>query len=135
MRCSIYRHLSTTCGSVWTRLKIKVLAHRFLTTCLGVDAVTANTMLTKTVLSSQMETRVGPFGHFVCIADSVHVDIKFDDGASAALKVAERDVLLQCPYRDKEIAKALGAKWDAVQRKWYIPQGCFIHPVFSTWLC
>ena len=28
---------------------------------------------------------------------------------------------LQCPFQDKDIAKRMGAKWDKVERHWYIP--------------
>ena len=37
------------------------------------------------------------------------------------------------PFRDKDAAKSLGAKWDAAQRKWYVPDGRELAP-FSSWL-
>lgn len=40
---------------------------------------------------------------------------------------------LTVPYKDKEAAKALGAKWDRAQRQWYVPDGRELTP-FSTWL-
>ena len=30
---------------------------------------------------------------------------------------------INCPYDEKELAKALGAKWDKDERKWYVPEG------------
>ena len=37
------------------------------------------------------------------------------------------------PFKDKDAAKSLGAKWDAAQRKWYVPDGRELAP-FSSWL-
>jgi len=36
-------------------------------------------------------------------------------------------------FKDKDAAKALGAKWDASQRQWYVPDGRELTP-FATWL-
>ncbi|AGX86933.1 exodeoxyribonuclease VII large subunit [Candidatus Symbiobacter mobilis] len=36
-------------------------------------------------------------------------------------------------YSEKDAAKALGAKWDSVQRSWYVPEGRELAP-FSQWL-
>ena len=30
---------------------------------------------------------------------------------------------INCPYDEKDLAKALGAKWDKDERKWYVPEG------------
>lgn len=42
-------------------------------------------------------------------------------------------VNLRCPYEDKDKAKALGARWDAARKTWYV-----IDPddlsMFSKWL-
>jgi exodeoxyribonuclease VII large subunit len=40
---------------------------------------------------------------------------------------------LTVPFKDKDTAKALGAKWDATQRQWYVPDGRELTP-FSMWL-
>jgi exodeoxyribonuclease VII large subunit len=40
---------------------------------------------------------------------------------------------LVVPFKDKDAAKSLGAKWDAAQRKWYVPDGRELAP-FSSWL-
>ncbi|WP_163056745.1 DUF5710 domain-containing protein [Acidithiobacillus ferrooxidans] len=37
------------------------------------------------------------------------------------------------PYREKEQVKALGAKWDRQENKWYIPDGISEEP-FTRWL-
>lgn len=40
---------------------------------------------------------------------------------------------LTVPFKDKDTAKALGARWDAGQRQWYVPDGRELTP-FSLWL-
>ncbi len=30
---------------------------------------------------------------------------------------------INCPYDEKELAKALGARWDKEVKKWYVPEG------------
>lgn len=40
---------------------------------------------------------------------------------------------LNVPYAQKDEAKALGARWDNNQRKWYVPAGIAVEP-FSRWL-
>ena len=39
---------------------------------------------------------------------------------------------LNCPIAEKGAAKALGAKWDAAQRKWFVPEGLEMAP-FARW--
>ncbi|MDD2728666.1 exodeoxyribonuclease VII large subunit [Malikia sp.] len=40
---------------------------------------------------------------------------------------------LNVPFRDKDSAKALGARWDPAQRQWYVPPGRELAP-FAAWL-
>jgi exodeoxyribonuclease VII large subunit len=40
---------------------------------------------------------------------------------------------LTVPFKDKDTAKGLGAKWDPTQRQWYVPDGRELTP-FSMWL-
>jgi exodeoxyribonuclease VII large subunit len=40
---------------------------------------------------------------------------------------------LTVPFKDKDSAKALGARWDATQRQWFVPDGRELTP-FSVWL-
>jgi exodeoxyribonuclease VII large subunit len=40
---------------------------------------------------------------------------------------------LQVPFRDKDSAKALGARWDPARRQWYVPDGREPAP-FAAWL-
>jgi len=40
---------------------------------------------------------------------------------------------LNVPFRDKDVAKALGARWDPAQRQWYVPEGRVLTP-FMPWL-
>jgi hypothetical protein len=35
---------------------------------------------------------------------------------------------LTVPFKDKDAAKGLGAKWDAAQRQWYVPDGRELTP-------
>ena len=42
-------------------------------------------------------------------------------------------MLLEVPFADKEIVRALGAKWNAQKRKWEVPPGRGLHP-FTRWL-
>ncbi|WP_347986969.1 DUF5710 domain-containing protein [Methylomonas sp. AM2-LC] len=39
---------------------------------------------------------------------------------------------LKVPYTEKDAAKTLGAKWDANQKKWYVPEKLDIS-LFSKW--
>lgn len=41
-------------------------------------------------------------------------------------------LMLKVPYAEKDEAKALGAKWDATKRKWYVPAGVDQTP-FERW--
>ena len=40
---------------------------------------------------------------------------------------------LAVPYREKDEAKALGAKWDKAEKSWYVPAGANVEP-FQKWL-
>ena len=40
---------------------------------------------------------------------------------------------LDVPFMQKEEAKALGARWDAGQKKWYAPEGKEL-TLFQAWL-
>ena len=40
---------------------------------------------------------------------------------------------LDVPFKAKDDAKALGARWDAAARKWYVPEGTELAP-FNAWL-
>jgi len=40
---------------------------------------------------------------------------------------------LTVSFKDKDAAKALGARWDGVQRQWYVPEGRELTP-FAQWL-
>jgi hypothetical protein len=45
----------------------------------------------------------------------------------------QRAVLyLAVPYSEKDDAKKTGAKWDAVERKWYVPHGLDVNN-FKRW--
>jgi exodeoxyribonuclease VII large subunit len=40
---------------------------------------------------------------------------------------------LTVPFKDKDAAKSLGARWDAAQRQWFVPEGRELAP-FALWL-
>ena len=40
---------------------------------------------------------------------------------------------LTVPFKDKNNAKGLGARWDAAQRQWFVPDGRELGP-FAVWL-
>ncbi|MBZ2208510.1 DUF5710 domain-containing protein [Massilia soli] len=42
-------------------------------------------------------------------------------------------ILLNVPYAEKDAARALGAKWDAGKKKWYVPAGVLATP-FAKWI-
>mgnify|MGYP000123054244 CR=1 FL=1 len=39
---------------------------------------------------------------------------------------------LNVPYAEKDAAKALGGKWDAAKKKWYVPENTDLAP-FAKW--
>jgi hypothetical protein len=41
-------------------------------------------------------------------------------------------VFLNVPFAEKDAAKGHGAKWDATQKKWYVPVGVDVN-LFSRW--
>lgn len=41
-------------------------------------------------------------------------------------------IYLNVPYAEKDQAKALGARWDAPNKKWYAPSGVDLAP-FAKW--
>jgi hypothetical protein len=45
---------------------------------------------------------------------------------------ARAALFLSVPFAEKDRAKALGAKWDAATKKWYVPQGLDIN-LFESW--
>lgn len=46
---------------------------------------------------------------------------------------AVANTYLRVSFKDKDAAKALGAKWDGEQRQWYVPEGRDLMP-FAVWL-
>ena len=42
-------------------------------------------------------------------------------------------VYIDVPYREKDEAKSLGAKWDAEERKWFVPKGVELDN-FERWM-
>ena len=48
------------------------------------------------------------------------------------LLVAER-TYIEVPYKDKNVVKLMGARYDGEKRKWYIPQGVD-KKLFSKWI-
>ena len=46
-----------------------------------------------------------------------------------ASKTSQEKTYLHVPYKDKNVAKALGARWDARQKQWYAPEGTDLEPL------
>jgi hypothetical protein len=46
--------------------------------------------------------------------------------------MAESKIYLNVPFAQKDEAKALGARWDAIQKKWYAPADKDI-TLFARW--
>ncbi len=42
------------------------------------------------------------------------------------------NIALKVPFNEKDQAKALGAKWNAEAKHWYVPQGVNAEP-FAKW--
>ena len=47
--------------------------------------------------------------------------------------IDENVTYIEVPYKEKEIAKLLGARYDGTKKKWYVPQGVDIKH-FSKWM-
>jgi hypothetical protein len=46
--------------------------------------------------------------------------------------IAETNISLKVPFNEKDQAKALGARWNAESKQWYVPQGVDSVP-FEKW--
>jgi hypothetical protein len=46
--------------------------------------------------------------------------------------MADSRIYLSVPYTDKDAAKSLGASWDPVNKKWYVPANIDI-ALFAKW--
>lgn len=47
--------------------------------------------------------------------------------------LSTQNTYINCPYAEKDQAKALGAKWDNANKSWYVPQGTDLSK-FEKWL-
>lgn len=47
--------------------------------------------------------------------------------------MSDKDIVLKVAFKDKEKAKALGARWNAELKQWYVPAGRDLVP-FAAWL-
>jgi len=47
--------------------------------------------------------------------------------------IATTEINLKVPFKDKDQAKSLGARWNANAKVWYIPQGLDTAP-FEKWV-
>lgn len=54
-------------------------------------------------------------------------------GVAVMQNPAVAQTYLTVSFKDKDAAKALGARWDGVQRQWYVPEGRELTP-FAQWL-
>ena len=44
-----------------------------------------------------------------------------------------RGIILEVPFKEKDLAKALGAWWDPEIKKWFVPKGRDSTP-FARWI-
>ncbi|AVR96438.1 DUF5710 domain-containing protein [Pseudoduganella armeniaca] len=51
---------------------------------------------------------------------------------AARAKSTQAAAVLKVPFAEKDEAKALGARWDAALKKWYVPAGVDPAP-FARW--
>jgi hypothetical protein len=82
---------------------------------------------------AQQAERVGPYPDELESTLDAHapdVEHASDDG-SARKPAAEREYIA-VPYKQKEEARRLGARWDIAARSWYIPEGVASEP-FARW--
>ncbi len=69
-------------------------------------------------------------GNRVTVSDAPSLSTK----APGPVVSAKKDVqFLVVPFAEKDEAKALGARWDAASRKWYVPSGKDA-AAFARWL-
>ncbi|QWF71808.1 hypothetical protein KEF85_04875 [Methylomonas paludis] len=47
--------------------------------------------------------------------------------------MADAKIYLNVPYPEKDAAKALGARWDAANKKWYVPGTVADLTPFAKW--
>lgn len=52
---------------------------------------------------------------------------------SREANIADKDTFLSVPYKDKNEARKLGAKWDNGKRLWFAPAGCDLN-AFRQWI-
>lgn len=70
------------------------------------------------------------------LAEDVKVLLEMDSYAdkyrSAAPAARPEKTLINVPFKEKDAAKALGAKWDRQEQSWYVPAGVDAAP-FAKW--
>ncbi len=66
------------------------------------------------------------FSGFVDVANSWAVPRLLQNRSMA-------NTFLTVPFKDKDAAKGMGARWDATQRQWFVPEGRELAP-FALWL-
>ncbi|WP_051553480.1 zincin-like metallopeptidase domain-containing protein [Desulfobulbus elongatus] len=54
-------------------------------------------------------------------------------GTLDAPEIAQEKTILNVPYKEKDTAKAAGAKWDREEKRWYAPEGTDLAPL-QAWL-
>lgn len=87
--------------------------------------------LLATVTNSDFQNKVSEFEQKQAAANLTEPG---SDSVRAEQQGARDDkTFIVVPFREKEEAKALGAKWDRQQVSWYIPAGVD-HSAFSKWL-
>ena len=78
------------------------------------------------------------FRELPAVGQTVEIGERRDGVRSIKLAEPERELAtertaLQVPFKEKEAAKALGAKWDKEAKGWYAPEGTDLKPL-AKWL-
>jgi ssDNA-binding Zn-finger/Zn-ribbon topoisomerase 1 len=64
-----------------------------------------------------------------CAAREALAEARHGHGACPATEMT----ILECPFAEKDQAKALGARWEPSLKKWYVPAGMDLTP-FGRWM-
>ena len=83
---------------------------------------------------NEEESREGKAASTQATARPSHTSAIFDILLASRLATMTQCVTLNVPYRDKDAAKALGARWDAALRTWWAtPEQCGIAAGLLKW--
>lgn len=92
----------------------------------------SNAKFNKLIINTRHpDVLTGQFGHLVAASRRVALTHGRPNGNPH--NHAMPNTYLTVAFKDKDSAKALGARWDADQRQWYVPDGRELTP-FAAWM-